>query len=234
MSAQKIALVTGANRGLGLETCRQLAALGLHPVLTSRNPDEGRAAAGTLQQEGMEVEFHPLDVSGPGSISALINTLATRHGRIDVLINNAGVAGDKAFNTVDVDLDRIAGIFDVNLFGAWRMCQAVVPIMKQHGYGRIVNVSSRLGALHTMKGGSPGYGISKAALNALTIKLGDELRDTGILVNAVSPGWVRTRMGGDAAPRNVEEGARSIVWAATLPNNGPTGGFFGDGEPIPW
>jgi NAD(P)-dependent dehydrogenase (short-subunit alcohol dehydrogenase family) len=149
-------------------------------------------------------------------------------------VNNAAISNDEGQSGTDADLDRVKAALEANLFGAWRLCEMAIPLMRRDGYGRIVNVSTGLAALEDMGGGSPGYRISKTSLNALTRILASELRGSGILVNAVNPGWVQTDMGGSNAPRPVEEGADSIVWAAMLPNNGPTGGFFRDRRPGPW
>ena len=231
MDNGRVALVSGGNRGIGLEVCRQLSEQGVTVVIGSRDEERGRAAA-----EGLEgnVLPHQLDVSDAGSVDRMGAFLEDRFGRLDVLVNNAAISNDDGQNGVDADLDRVKEALEANLFGAWRLCEMAVPLMRRSGYGRIVNVSTGLAALEDMGGGSPGYRVSKTALNALTRILASELRGSGILVNAVNPGWVQTDMGGSGATRSVEEGAESLVWAATLPNNGPTGGFFQDGRPIPW
>ena len=227
----RVALVSGGNRGIGLEICRQLAERGLTVVLGSRDEDRGREAA-----EGLpgNVVARQLDVSDGESVDRLAAFVEETFGRLDVLVNNAGVSNDGGQSGVDADLGRVREALEANLFGAWRLCEAAVPLMRRGGYGRIVNVSSGMGALEGMGGGSPGYRVSKTALNALTRILSSELRGSGILVNSVCPGWVRTDMGGFGAPRTVEEGADTPVWAATLPNNGPTGGFFRNRQPIAW
>ena len=236
---RKIAVVTGANRGLGLETCRQLARQGVSVVLTSRNADKGRAAADALQSQGLSVTFHPLDVTDDDSVAQLRAFIIDEFGRLDVLVNNAGVFPDplgqgdaEAASVLRVPVDTVRTAMEVNTYGALRLCQALVPLMK--GSGRVVNVSSGMGQLSEMNGCCPGYRFSKTALNALTRILADELQGTGIKVNSVCPGWVRTDMGGPNATRAVEEGAETIVWLATLPDDGPSGGFFRDRQPIPW
>jgi NAD(P)-dependent dehydrogenase (short-subunit alcohol dehydrogenase family) len=231
----EIAVITGGNRGLGLETCRELASRGLHVILTSRDPDKGREAVDRLVGEGLSVEFHPLDVADPASIDALAHYLRREIGRVDVLVNNAGVfldppGGDGSVLRADVDL--ITRSIEINTLGPLRLAQSLVPLMRPGS--RIVNVSSGMGQLDEMNGGSPGYRISKTALNALTRILAGELREREIKVNSVCPGWVRTDMGGANAERSVQEGSETIVWAATLGPDGPSGGFFRDRRPIPW
>ena len=231
----RIALVTGGNRGIGLEICRQLAARGLSVVLTARTGSEGRAAAKTLQDAGLDVEFHRLDVSSCRSIRACVSAIAERRGRIDVLVNNAGVLIDpRGSRFLDSKLDTFRDTLETNFFGPLQLAQAVVPLMKAHRYGRIVNVSSGMGQLAEMGGGSPAYRVSKTALNALTRILAAEFRDSNILANSMCPGWVRTRMGGEGAPRSVAEAADTALWLATLADDGPSGGFFRDREPIAW
>ena len=227
----RVALVSGGNRGIGLEVCRQLSERGITVVMGSRDGEQGRAAAAKLSRD---VLVRQLDVADPGSVERLSRSIEEEFGRLDILVNNAGISNDDGQRGVDADLDRVKEALEANLFGAWRLCEMAVPLMKRKGYGRIVNVSTGLAALEDMGGGSPGYRVSKTALNALTRILASELRGSGILVNAVNPGWVQTDMGGSGATRSVEEGADALVWAATLPNNGPTGGFFQDGRPIPW
>jgi NAD(P)-dependent dehydrogenase (short-subunit alcohol dehydrogenase family) len=227
--APEIAVVTGANRGLGLETCRQLAARGITVVLTSRDPARGEAAARALRAGGLDVVFHPLDVTDPGSAARLADFVAQRYGRLDILVNNAGIAPDgegPGDSLLTADPDTFRRALETNTLGA------LVPLMR--GHGNVVNVSSGMGQLSDMNSGWPAYRVSKTALNALTRILADESRDTRMRCNCVCPGWVRTDMGGSEAPRGVEEGAAGIVWAATLPEGGPTGGFFRDGQPIPW
>lgn len=227
----RVALVSGGNRGIGLEIVRQLAERGNTVILGSRNEEQGRAAAEGLSGR---VVVRQLDVTDAESIDWLASFVEDEFGWLDILVNNAGVANDRDRRGVDAALDRVREALEVNLFGAWRLCEVFVPLMRRNGYGRIVNVSSGLGALNDMGSGSPAYRVSKAGLNVLTRILASELRGSGILVNSVCPGWVQTDMGGPNASRPIEEGADTPVWAATLPNNGPTGGFFRDRRPIPW
>ena len=230
----KIALVTGAYRGLGLETVRQLLEKGYEVILTARSRDKAEAPLQELSARYDSVHYHDLDISQQVSVTAVLAFVNKQFGRLDVLVNNAGINYDTWHSAQDADLDQVAQTIDTNLMGAWRMCQAFIPLMKSQGHGRIVNVSSGAGAIEGMGPGTPGYSVSKAAMNVLTIKLAAEMQGTGILVNAVCPGWVRTEMGGSAAPRSVEEGAGGIVWAATLEDDEPNGGFFRDGKPIAW
>jgi NAD(P)-dependent dehydrogenase (short-subunit alcohol dehydrogenase family) len=231
MDNGRVALVSGGNRGIGLEVCRQLNERGYTVVMGSRDGEKGRVAA-----EGLEWNAIPqqLDVADAGSVDRMAAFLEDEFGRLDILVNNAGISNDEGQRGVDADLDRVKESLEANLFGAWRLCEMAIPLMRRNGYGRIVNVSTGLAALEDMGGGSPGYRVSKTALNALTRILASELRGSGILVNAVNPGWVQTDMGGSGATRSVEEGAEALVWAATLPNSGPTGGFFQDRRPVPW
>src|SRR5919112_7566 len=228
---RRIALVSGGNRGIGLEVVRQLAEKGITTIVGSRDEEQGRAAAEGLPDN---VVVRQLDVADEKSVDRLATSIEEEFGRLDILVNNAGITNDRGQHGVNADLDRVREALEANLFGAWRLCEACIPLMQRHHYGRIVNISSGMGALNEMGGGSPGYRLSKAGLNVLTRILASELRGSGILVNSVCPGWVRTDMGGSGATRSVEEGADTPIWAATLPNNGPTGGFFRDRRPIPW
>ncbi len=230
---KKIALVTGANRGIGFETCKQLSQLGLTVVLTSRDAAKGEVATKQLTDKGLDVVFHRLDVSAKNDIVYAFDRIKQQFGRLDTLVNNAAILYDTFQSAVNADLEVVGKALATNLYGPWLLCQTFIPLMKGNGYGRIVNVSSGAGSLHFMEGGTPAYGISKVALNALTRKLASELRETGVLVNSVDPGWVATDMGGRGG-RPVGDGAKGIVWAATLPNDGPSGGFFYDGKPEPW
>jgi NAD(P)-dependent dehydrogenase (short-subunit alcohol dehydrogenase family) len=233
-SERRIAAITGANRGIGLEICRQLARKGAHVILTSRDEAKGRAACEGLAAEGLDISYHPLDVTDPTSVQRLADFVRREHGGLDILVNNAGIGIDDQASLLDADLGVIRSTLDTNLYGPLLLCQALVPHMKQRGYGRVVNLSSGMGQLSEMGSGSPAYRISKTALNALTRILAAELRGTNVLVNAMCPGWVRTDMGGPSAPRSVEQGADTAVWLATLPDTGPQGGYFRDREAIPW
>ena len=225
-----IAVVTGGNRGIGLEISGQLTGKGVKVVIAARDPAEGEAAAKTLG-----AEFQPLDVSKPASITAFAAWLQTRHGRLDILVNNAGVLIDRAERIADgMDAEVLERTLLVNLYGPMRVTQALLPLLRASRSGRIVNMSSILAQLSGMGAGTPAYRISKTALNALTRVLAAELEGTGVKVNTMSPGWVKTRMGGEGAPRTVEQGADTAVWLALLPDDGPTGGFFQDRKQVTW
>jgi NAD(P)-dependent dehydrogenase (short-subunit alcohol dehydrogenase family) len=232
-SPDTVALITGANRGLGLEVCRQLAGGGWTVILGSRDRAKGEAAAQGLAREGLEVSVRELDVADEASVWRLARELADEPGHLDVLVNNAGILYDTWQSAEGADLSLVREAFETNTLGAWRTCQALLPLMRRSAHPRIVNVSSGAGALNEMGGGHPAYRVSKVALNAITRMLSTELRDDGFLVNSVCPGWVATDMGGPGG-RAVEEGAAGIVWAATLGPDGPTGGFFRNGKPIAW
>lgn len=232
-SKRVIAVVTGASQGLGLETCRQLVERGMHVILTARSQDAVERGLAVLSAAG-SFEGRVLDVASDRSVEQLFVWLAKEHGRIDILINNAGrIYG--AFNATlaITGTDVIADAVDNNALGAWRMMRRALPMMNAAGHGRIVNVSSGMGALSDMGSGAIPYRVSKTALNALTILAAHEAQDD-VKVNAVCPGWVRTDMGGASAPRSLGEGVSGIVWAATLPDDGPNGGFFRDGQPVDW
>jgi NAD(P)-dependent dehydrogenase (short-subunit alcohol dehydrogenase family) len=229
---ERVALVSGANRGIGREVARELAAAGLTVVVGSRDLGRGAAVAAEI---GNGALARQLDVTDEESIARCIASIEEDLGRLDVLVNNAGVEGTGwGTDAVAADLDEVRDILETNLFGAWKLTQAALPLMRGNGYGRIVNISSGMGQLDEMGGHAPGYRVSKVGLNALTRMLNAELADENILVNSCCPGWVRTDMGGPGAPRSVEEGADTPVWLATLEDDGPRGGFFRNREPIPW
>lgn len=235
MPARKIAIVTGGNRGLGREIARQLAKAEMLVVIGVRRQESLDAALEAFDRDGGNVAGHLLDVVDTHSVQRFVQHVEKDHGAPSVLVNNAGVYPEsRAAKVEDTPTSLWRETFETNLFGAVRMCREVVPMMRRLRYGRVVNISSGLGQLHQMGAGSPAYRVSKSALNALTATLAAEVADAGILVNSMSPGWVRTGMGGDMAPRSVEEGADTAVWLAQLPSNGPTGQFFRDRKPIPW
>lgn len=241
--SEKIALVTGSYRGLGLAVVEVLAKLGIRTILTSRDEASGKAAAHRLRGKGLPVEYCQLDVNDDKSVKSAAAWVETSFGKLDILVNNAGIApevgrdewGDKKIHSLfTAELALVRQTLETNTLGPIRMIQACTPLMRKSGYGRIVNVSSGMGQLEDMNGGWPGYRVSKVGLNAVTRIAADELQGTDILVNSVCPGWVKTAMGGPGAELSVEEGADTIVWLATLPTGGPTGGFFRERKQIGW
>jgi NAD(P)-dependent dehydrogenase (short-subunit alcohol dehydrogenase family) len=223
-----VAVVTGGNRGLGREVCRQLAGGGYRVVLAARDGEKGERAAADLGVTACQ-----LDVTDEASVAAAVSSVAQTFGRCDALVNNAAILYDTWARASSADLAEVHAGLETNLLGAWRTTLAFLPLLRRSPQARIVNVSSEGGSLASMSAGTPTYSVSKAALNALTRVLAAELHRDGILVNAVCPGWTATDMGGHGG-RPVAEGAASIVWAVTLPGDGPTGGFFRDGRPVPW
>lgn len=235
MNEHRTALVTGGNRGIGFEICRQLARNGMHVLLGARDRAAGDQAAQALASEGMSVEALELDVSDPRQCADVARQVAARTQRCDVLVNNAGVMLDaRGSGVLDATAEMFRQTFETNVYGPLRLMQALAPLMRSQRYGRVVNVSSGLGQLHDMNDGTPAYRMSKTALNALTRMFAAALREDNILVNAMCPGWVRTRMGGSNAPRTPQQAADTALWLATLPDDGPSGSFFRDRQPIPW
>jgi NAD(P)-dependent dehydrogenase (short-subunit alcohol dehydrogenase family) len=236
MNSDRVAIVTGGNRGIGLAVCGGLASAGLSVAMGSRDPDAGEAGRSELTpSQRSRVVAVPLDVTRGDSVQRAVERVQSLWGRIDVLVNNAGVYDDESQPGLSVSIDVVEHTLATNCVGALRLCQAVAPGMRQRRYGRIVNVSSGYGATESMdSGGVLAYKLSKLALNGMTRILAAELKGTGVLVNAMDPGWVRTRMGGRSARRTPERAAETAVYLATLPENGPTGGFFHDRRQIPW
>ncbi len=230
----RVALVTGANRGIGFEICRQLGRLGMQVVLTSRDEAKGEQAAKTLKAEGADIVYHPLDVASEDSVEMVWRFVRDRFGRLDVLVNNAGVYPDEGVSIFDISLNLLHETMAINTYGPFLMCKAFVPGMRKQNYGRVVNMSSGYGSITDMGGYTGAYKMSKVALNALTRIVAGELRGTNVKVNVMDPGWVRTDMGGRGASRSPEQGADTAVWLATLPDDGPTGGFFYDRKPTAW
>jgi NAD(P)-dependent dehydrogenase (short-subunit alcohol dehydrogenase family) len=229
--SKRVALVTGANRGIGLEVARQLAAQGYTAVVGARSRDKADRAAAAIGGDALGVV---LDVTRAHTIERAAHELEERFGRVDVLVNNAAILLAEDDGILGAGLDDLRSTFDTNVFGAVAVAQTFVPGMVRRKYGRVVNVSSRAGQLATMSTYAPVYSMSKTALNAFTCLLAAETRGSGVLVNSACPGWVRTDMGGRNAPRSVEQGADTLVWLATLPANGPSGGFFEDRKRIAW
>ncbi len=243
MGERSICLVTGANRGIGFEVCRQLSALGHTVVLTARDAAKANVAATQALVNPGNVLTLALEVTNAQSVRTAAEWVGRELGRLDVLINNAGGNFDMEHLASAVPMDYLRQTLEMNLIGAWQVTQALLPLIRKSKHGRIVNVSSGAGAfdsadgfgLKNMGGNAPAYAISKTALTAFTVKLATELRDTGILVNAVCPGWTATYPGGaEQGARPVADGARSVLWAATLPDDGPSGGLFRDGKPLKW
>jgi NAD(P)-dependent dehydrogenase (short-subunit alcohol dehydrogenase family) len=227
----RIAFVTGANRGIGLEVCNQLGAEGAKIIMGVRDPSAAKNQLDELIGSGIDAAVLKIDVSDADSIREVTSS---KLERVDVLINNAAVL-DRARNIFSLEDDEFERIIRTNLIGAALLAKHFGALMKKRGWGRIVNVSSGMGSISRGFGGdSPAYRISKVALNALTLAMAENLKGSGVLVNSVDPGWVRTEMGGKSATRSVQQGARSVVWAALLPDEGPSGGFFYDGKPVSW
>jgi NAD(P)-dependent dehydrogenase (short-subunit alcohol dehydrogenase family) len=229
-----VALVTGANRGLGFETSRQLLARGLRVVLTGRDVGALERAFNRLGADAEHAMTVRLDVTDATSIMRAQRVVGERFGAVDVLVNNAAVLESENEDALSIPAAAYRRTFETNVFAVIELCRVFAPPMAAARYGRIVNVSSGAGQLATMSTYAPAYAMSKTALNALTRILAQTYRDRGVLVNAVDPGWVRTEMGGPAAPRSPEQGAETIVWLATLPDDGPSGGFFHDRRAIAW
>jgi NAD(P)-dependent dehydrogenase (short-subunit alcohol dehydrogenase family) len=222
--------VTGANRGMGLETCRQLLERGLRVVMTGRDRRALEEAHRKLPGAGEDTRVVPMDVTDAASIEAARRAAEQAFGVVDVLVNNAAILIYEDADVLDIPEDGWRRTLEANLLGAIEVCRAFVPPMAERGYGRVVNVSS--GAARANSTYAPAYSVSKAALNAFTRILAETYRGKGVLANAVDPGWVRTDMGGRGAPRSVEQGVETTVWLATLPDDGPTGGFFRDRRPV--
>lgn len=229
-----VALVSGANRGIGKEVARQLAALGYEVLLAARDGAKASAAALELDENTPgAVRAVTLDVADAASIESAANGVRGDPGRLDVLVNNAGIGSDFGISGAAPDFEAVQRALDTNFFGAYRLTIALLGLLRDSPHARIVNVSSGMGGVAEMGGWSPGYRVSKAAMNAMTRILATELKDAGILVNSACPGFVNTDMGGPmGATKPVEDGASGIVWLATLPDDGPTGGFFRDGKPV--
>lgn len=229
-------IVTGANRGIGLEISRQMAARGYRVLLTSRDAKQGQRAAALLNAEGHtgEIVPHPLNVTEAASVQQLYTFVKDQYGAPDALINNAAILIDDNENILQVSPERFQQTFETNVWGVLRLCQIFIPLMRQRKYGRIVNVSSEMGQWDSLDGGTPAYSLSKTTLNGLTVQLARSVAGSGVLINACCPGWVKTDMGGPHAHKTVAEGADTPVWLATLPADGPHGGFFQERQPLAW
>jgi NAD(P)-dependent dehydrogenase (short-subunit alcohol dehydrogenase family) len=225
------ALISGSTRGIGHEVARQLAAREYRVIVTGRDADAAKHAAAKIGERAVP---HALDTSDARSIDALVRFVEREIGGLDVLVNNAAILLDEGKSIVDVEPREFEETWRVNTLGPFLMTKRFAPLLRKSGHGRVVNVSSGAGQLASMSCYAPSYSTSKAALNAVTILCANALRGDGVLVNCVDPGWVRTDMGGRSAPRSVAQGADTIVWLATLPDDGPTGGFFHDRRKIEW
>ncbi len=244
-TTKKVALISGANKGIGLETARQLGKQGIVVLIGARDLARGQAAVQELKRDGVEAHAVKLDVASAADIAAAVKFIESEFGKLDILVNNAGtVTGESlgANSTLTVSEENLRKTFDTNFFSVINLTNAMLPLLRKSDAGRIVNVSSILGSqtLHATPG-SPiydgkmfAYDASKTALNAYTIHLAHALKDTKIKVNSAHPGWVKTDLGSDAAPMDVVDGAKTEVMLATLPETGPTGGYFHMGDPLPW
>ena len=241
----KIALITGANKGIGLETARQLAAKGIQVIIGARDAAKGEAAAKTLQAEGYKADFIPLEVSNEASVKQAAQTVTDRYSKLDILVNNAGINPEYpqgVFTFEQMSLDLMMQIYQTNVFGPFLMIREFLPLLRKSEAGRIVNTSSSGGSLTDQSNpespyywvNTAGYNSSKTSLNALTVQLAKQLAGTNIKVNSACPGWVQTDMGSAAAPRTVQQGAGIIIKLATLNNDGPNGGFFDEAGAIGW
>lgn len=239
---RRVVLVTGANRGIGFEIARKLALKEMTVLMGARQDERGMDARNRLADQGLDVHFIRIDVTDPTTIEAAMGRIKDEFSRLDVLINNAGILIDPETQLLKLGVALFQNTLETNALGPLLLSQACVPVMRANGYGRIVNVSSTLGSLTEIANPdssydqvrSPAYRLSKTLLNGITVLLAKELRGTNILVNSACPGWVRTKLGSDRAPLSPEEGAATPVWLATLPDDGPTGGFFREKQPVPW
>jgi len=242
MTEKTVSLVTGANKGIGFEIAKRLGALGHCVLVGSRDKKRGQAATDQLKAGGADAHLLILDVTHQPSIVRGVNFIGQEYGRLDVLVNNAAIIHDRRLKPSETPIDTIREVFEPNFFGLIAVTQAFLPLLRKSAAGRVVNLSSGLGSL-TLQADptSPfadfkllGYDTSKTAVNAVTVHFAHELRDTAIKVNSACPGWIKTDMGGAEAPGTPEQGADTPVWLATLPPDGPTGGFFQDRKPMPW
>jgi NAD(P)-dependent dehydrogenase (short-subunit alcohol dehydrogenase family) len=231
---QKIALITGANKGIGFEIARQLAERDAHVIIAARNEAAGKNAAQKLSQGGKSASFLPMDVSDTKSIVSAASDFGRQFSRLDVLINNAGIYPDDGLTILTISREQLIATFQTNTFGALAVVQAFLPHLKKSSASRIINLSSGYGQLDGLTPAAPSYCLSKLALDGLTIMLSEALASAGIAVNAMSPGWVRTDMGGAEAPRSVAQGADTAVWLATDAPQATTGKFFQDRVETHW
>jgi len=231
---KKIAAVTGGNRGLGFQVCRDIAKNGLKVLLTARNSEKGIESEKILQSEGLDVTFFELDVSSAESIDNFVTLVTEEFGRIDVLVNNAAIIPDARSSGLSVEIQELQVSLETNVYGIIQLSQKIIPLMIKNNYGRIINLSSGMGQFADMGSGYLAYRISKTAVNTITKVLANETDSHNIQINSVDPGWVKTEMGGAGASLSVEEGADTIVWLSTQPDNSPTGMFYKKREIISW
>lgn len=232
---KKIAVVTGSNRGLGYAIARKLSQNGIHVVLTSRNQTDGLDVKEQLSSEGLDVNYHTLDVTSDLNVAQFVQWLTETYGKLDILVNNAGInptTKPEESSLLTVQLETMRSTFDTNILALLRISQGLIPLMKVHNYGRIVNVSTEMASLAAITSDyypiAPSYRLSKLGVNGLTVLLAKELQDTNILVNAYSPGWMKTDMGGENAPFTADQGAETAVYLATLRDGGAQGQFFAE------
>lgn len=230
----KIAVVTGANRGIGLEICRQLASQGIHVILTARTPEKGIYAVKKLAQEGCLTEFYPLDVTNSEQIQTLINYIDTTFGRLDILINNAGIYLDQHQPALTISAETILKAVETDVCGTFSISKAAILLMQKNNYGRIVNLSSTSSQIINMNDLGLAYKICKTSINVITAVLANTVKDQNILINSAAPGWIKTDMGGEQALLSIEEGADTPVWLATLPDNSISGQLFLKRKSLPW
>lgn len=231
---KKIAAVTGGNRGIGFQICRDIANKDLKVLLTARNSEKGAESAKILQDEGLDVTFYELDVSSAESIDNFVSRVKKEFSRIDVLVNNAAIIPDARSSGLSVEIQELQVSLETNVYGIIRLSQKIIPLMIKNNYGRIINLSSGMGQFADMGSGYLAYRISKTAVNTITKVLANETDSYNIQINSVDPGWVKTEMGGAGASSSVEEGADTIVWLSTRPDNSPTGMFYKKREIISW
>lgn len=231
---KKIAAVTGGNRGIGFQICRDLAKKGFKAVLTARDPEKGNRSARNLQDEGLDVEFYLLDVISTESIDKFSEKVLAEFGQLHVLVNNAAILPDEISPALSVGLEEVRETIETNVYGVLRLSQKLIPPMIENNYGRIINLSSGMGQLSDMGSGYLAYRVSKTALNAVTRVLAQETSGYDIQINAVDPGWVKTDMGGSNAPSTPEEGADTVVWLSTRPAGKPSGMFYKNRKIIDW
>lgn len=231
---KKIAVVTGGNRGIGFQICRDIAKKGIKVLLTARNIEKGMESAEILQSEGLDVTFYELDVSSAESIDTFYNRVAEEFGRIDVLVNNAAIIPDARSSGLSVEIQELQVSLETNVYGIILLSQKIITLMIKNNYGRIINMSSGMGQFADMGSGYLAYRISKTAVNTITKVLANETDSHNIQINSADPGWVKTEMGGAGASLSVEEGADTIVWLSTQPDDSPTGMFYKKRKIIPW